>query len=123
MIEKFEIKGVHMDIDDNLRKYAGRKIGRLDKYLPRHHRESVHAVVELKEGKAKDKNRFTCSVLMKLPHGGNLSVSEATVNIYAAIDIVETKLKQQIKKHKESHASGKLSRHLTGRFRRHSTAA
>jgi ribosome-associated translation inhibitor RaiA len=40
------------------------------------------------------------------------------MNMFAAVDIVETKLKLQIKKYKESHGSGKLSRHLTARFRR-----
>jgi ribosome-associated translation inhibitor RaiA len=40
------------------------------------------------------------------------------MNMFAAVDIVETKLKLQIKKYKESHGSGKLSRHLTAKFRR-----
>ena len=119
MIEKFEIKGVHTTVDEKLRKYVNTKIGRLDKYLPRHHRDSVHVVVELKEGKAKNKNRFTCEVNMHLPHE-DIRVCESTVNIYAAVDIVENKLKQQIKKYKESRASGKWYRHLAARFRRRS---
>jgi putative sigma-54 modulation protein len=117
VIEKFELNGVHTTIDDNLRKYVTKKIGRLDKYLPRAHRDSVHVVVELKEAKAKDKNKYTCEVTMHLPHE-DVNVRESTMNMFAAVDIVETKLKLQIKKYKESHASGKLTRHLTARFRR-----
>jgi putative sigma-54 modulation protein len=117
MLAKFEINGVHTVVDDSLRKYVTKKIGRLDKYLPRHHRDSAHAIVELKEAKNKQKNKYTCSVLLKLPHE-TISVTESTLNMYAAVDIVETKLKIQIKKYKEQHASGKLSRHLTARFRR-----
>ena len=117
MIEKFEIKGVHTHIDDNLRKYVTRKIGRLDKYLPKYHRDSVHAVVELKEAKAKDKNKYTCEVTMHLPKG-NINVHESTVNMYAAVDIVEAKLKLQIKKYKDSHTNGKWYRHINGRLRR-----
>jgi putative sigma-54 modulation protein len=117
MLAKFEINGVHTVVDDSLRKYVTKKIGRLDKYLPRHHRDSVHAIVELKEAKNKQKNKYTCSVLLKLPHE-TLNVTESTLNMYAAVDIVETKLKIQIKKYKDQHASGKLSRHLTARFRR-----
>jgi ribosome-associated translation inhibitor RaiA len=37
--------------------------------------------------------------------------------MYAAIDIVETKLKLQIKKYKEMHGGGKLRRKLFARMR------
>lgn len=117
MIEKFELKGVHTTVDENLQKYVQKKIGRLDTYLPRHHRDSVHAVVELKEDKAKDKNRFSCTAILHLP-GETITLTETTMNIYAAVDIVETKLKQRIKKYKDSHGDGKWARHLTARFRR-----
>lgn len=117
MLQKFELKGVHTAIDENLQKYVTKKLGRLDKYLPRHHRDSVHAIVELKESKAKDQKKYTCDVTLHMPHE-TLNVAETTMNMYAAVDIVETKLKQQIKKYKESHASGKLARHLSARFRR-----
>lgn len=123
MIQKFEIKGVHTNIDDNLRKYVNKKIGRLDRYLPRHHRDSVHVVVELKEAKAKDKNKYTCEVIMHVPHVGEITVRESTMNMYAAIDIVETKLKQLIKKHKERHVTGKLPRQLSARLRRRNERA
>jgi len=118
MLQKFDLKGVHTNIDDNLRKYVTKKIGRLDRYLPRHHRDSVHVIVELKEAaKAKDQKRYTCDVVLHLPHE-TISVTESTMNMFAAIDIVEEKLKQQIKKYKEKHASGKFARHLTARLRR-----
>lgn len=118
MIAKFELKGVHTTIDANLQKYATRKLAGLDKYLPRHHRDAAHAVVELKQAnKAREQRKYTCDVTLHLPKE-TIHVAESTLNMYAAVDIVETKLKQQIKKYKESHASGKLSRHLTARFRR-----
>jgi ribosomal subunit interface protein len=118
MIAKFELKGVHTTIDPNLQKYATRKLASLDKYLPRHHRDAAHAIVELKQvGKAKDQGKYTCDVTLHLPKE-TIHVAETTLNMFAAIDIVETKLKQQIKKYKDSHATGKLSRHLSARFRR-----
>ena len=92
MLQKFELRGVHTTIDDNLKKYATKKIGHLDKYLPRHHRDSVHAEVSLKESKAKDKKQCTCEVTLHLPHE-TINLQESTVNMYAAVDIVETKLK------------------------------
>lgn len=118
MLAKFDLKGVHTTIDESLDKYTKRKIGNLDKYLPRAHRDSAHAVVELKEApRAKDQNRFTCGVTLYLPHE-TIEVRETTLNIYAAIDIVEEKLKQRIKKYKDQHADGKIFRHLAGRLRR-----
>jgi len=118
MIAKFELKGVHTTIDANLQKYATRKLASLDKYLPRHHRDAAHALVELKQAtKAKEQKKYTCDVTLHLPHGV-IHVAESTMNMYAAIDIVETKLKLQIKKYKDSHGNGKLTRQLTARFRR-----
>jgi len=123
MLQKFELNGVHTTIDENLQKYVTRKIGRLDKYMPRAHRDSVHAIVELKEAsKAKEQKKYTCEVTLHMPHE-TISVAESTLNMYAAVDIVEEKLKQQIKKYKETHASGKLTRHLTGRLRRRTSLA
>lgn len=117
MLAKFEINGVHTTVDDRLRKYVTKKIGSLDKYLPRGHRDAAHAIVELKELKTKDKNTCCCAVTLQLPHE-TINIAECTMNMFAAVDIVETKLKIQIKKYKEQHAGGKLTRHLRGRFRR-----
>jgi ribosomal subunit interface protein len=123
MIAKFELKGVHTTIDSNLQKYATKKLATLDRYLPRHHRDAAHAVVELKQAsKAREQKKYTCEVTLHLPKGV-IHVAESTLNMFAAIDIVETKLKQQIKRYKESHGSGKLSRHLTARFRRQSATS
>jgi putative sigma-54 modulation protein len=115
VISKLEISGVHMEIDESLEKYINKKIGQLDKYAPRKARSSLHAQVKLKESKAKDKKNCTCEVTIHLPHEV-INTQESTINMFAAIDIVETKLKQQLKKYKELHGSPKLYRHLI--FRR-----
>lgn len=115
MIQRFEITSVHTTTDEKLRKYLERKIGRLDRYLPTHQRASAHAAVRLKESKAKDKKQCTCEVTLHLPHE-NIYVSESTINMYAAVDIVEVKLKQQIMKYKQLHTIGGMHRRLAGRF-------
>lgn len=117
MIQKLEINGVHMDVGDDLRKYVMKKIGRLDKYIPKQARASSHAEVKLKEGKTKSKNDRTCEVLLHLPHE-NLTVSETTVNIYAAIDIAEEKLKAQLHKYKEQGTNAKLRQRFLARLKR-----
>lgn len=116
MIQKLEINGVHATVNDRLHKYVVKKIGKLDSYMSRHVRESAHAEVKLKEAKAKDKNRHTCEVILHLPHEV-LAVKETTMNMYAAVDIVEAKLKNQLKKYKDLH-SPRLHRRAISRLKR-----
>lgn len=122
MIKKLEINGVHMDVGKELRRYVNKKIGGLEKYIPRNARESVHVEVKLKEGRAKDKNARTAEVIMHLPQE-TVTISETTVNIYAAIDIVEEKLKKQLHKYKELHSAPKLHRRLLAKLKRQPGAA
>jgi len=118
MIQKFEIQGVHANVDDKLRAYVNRKIGGLDRYISRHSRASAHAEVHLKETKrTKTNDHCHCEVTLYLPHQ-TIIVKESALNMYAAVDIVEAKLKLQLKKYKDTHESGKLHRHLMARFRR-----
>ena len=120
MFQKFEIRGVHSTVDDNLRKYVERKIGKLDRYLSHHQQKSAHLEVILKESKAKDKKQCTCEVVLHLPKE-NIMLKESTLNMYAAVDIVEEKLKLQLKKYKDIHANGKLHRRLMARFARNTS--
>ena len=117
MFQKFEINAVHADVDDKLKAYVNKKIGGLDKYISKHSRESAHAEVHLKEGKNKNNNRFTCEVTLFLPHQ-TIIVKESAINMYAAVDISEVKLKQQIQKYKDKHHGWKMQRHRFGRLRR-----
>ncbi len=117
MLQKLEINGVHSKVDDKVRAYVNKKIGGLDKYISRHSRQSAHAEVHLKEGKAKNNNKFSCEVTLHLPKQ-NIVIKESAVNMFAAIDIAEVKLKQQLKKYKDTHGGGKLHRHLMARFSR-----
>ena len=117
MIKKLELSGVHLKIDSDLSKYASKKIGKLDKYMPRHARESAHAEVFLKEATIKKKKECTCEVVLHLPHD-TITTKETTMNIYAAIDIVEAKLKNQLKKYKEKHSSLRIHRRVISKLRR-----
>lgn len=116
MIEKLEISGVHTDVSPELQKYVTKKIGKLDRYLPKNARQSAHAEVILKEAKAKNKKECICEVVLYLPHD-KLMTKEATLNMFAAVDIVEAKLKNQLKRYKEKNSS-KLHRRIIARLRR-----
>lgn len=117
MIQKLEINGVHMTVDKKLHDYVNKKIGKLDRYLSRHSKESAHAEIFLKEQKIKTKKECTCEVVLHLPHE-TLTTKETTVNMFAAVDIVEAKLKNLLKKYKDTHNTARLHRRLYAKLRR-----
>jgi ribosomal subunit interface protein len=116
MIRKIDINGVHMEVGDDLKKYVMKKIGKLEKYVPKYARESAHAEVKLKEGKVKTREQRTCEVILRLPHE-SITISETTINIFAAVDIVEEKLKKQLYRYKAKYAGPKLRQRFMARLR------
>lgn len=118
MLSRLDINPVNVVLDDKLRGYVRRKIGRLDRYIPRAQREVCHGEVYLKEGHISGKKQCTCEAVLQLP-GDTLIAKETTVNIYAATDIVQAKLKQQLQKHKQAHSTSRRRR-LAARFRQRS---
>ncbi len=108
MISPIEIAGVQLSLTEDMKDYVERKIGKLDRYIAKNDRESVHADVRLHED-SKGANKFSCEVVLHLPHE-TVTVKEATVNIFAAIDIVEAKLKNRLKKSKDKATDHKADR-------------
>lgn len=117
MIEKIEVAGLHMQVTDELKKYIDKKIGNLERFIPREVRNSVRVEIKLKESNARGKQERTCEVILQLPRD-KITVKESTINIYAAIDIVEEKLKIQLKKYKETHRDGRFQQKILARLKR-----
>lgn len=114
---KLDINGVHTELDAKLKKYVSKKIGRLDRFLSKSARVSVKTEVFLKEVGQKRNTRYTCEVVMQLP-GQRLAAKETTVNHFAAVDIVETKLKNQLRKYKDAHSTKRIHRRVLARLKR-----
>src|SRR6187402_3801029 len=91
MIASIDITGVKYTAGDQVQKYVMRKIARLDKYLPRHARKSVTADVKLKQVNRDHGNKYEAEVIINVPNQ-RLTAKDSTVNMLAAIDIVEAKL-------------------------------
>ncbi len=117
MIQKLEIHGIHAEVDKKLHDYVIKKIGKLDHYTNKKVRESIHAEVFLKESKVKTRKECTCEVVMHLPKD-TITTKETTINMFAAVDIVEAKLKNLLKKYKDTHHSAQLHRRLYAKLRR-----
>jgi putative sigma-54 modulation protein len=117
MIKHIDIAAAQKDykIDADLSKYIQKKIGKLDKHIKKDYRAEARADVKLKESSGKDGKKCTAEVILHIP-GTKLTASESTLNMYAAIDIVEHKLQNQLKREKEKKDPAK-DKHLNGRAR------
>ncbi len=117
MIDNIAISGISAEVTTDLEKYINKKIGKLDKHLPKDQRDSVRADVKLKESVSKKAGKkCSCEVILHVP-GARLTAEESTVNMFAAVDIVEAKLQSQLKKHKEKHSQSHDKR-MNSRARR-----
>lgn len=99
MIEKIDITGIKYNVDGVTKKYITKKIGQLDRYLPRHARKSASADVRLREVNAGHGNKYEVEISLNVPDKV-LTAKDSTVNILAAVDIVEAKLVSQLHKYK-----------------------
>ncbi len=102
MIQSIAITGVKYDIDDTTKKYVMQKIGRLDRFVPRHARKSITAEVKLKEVNRDHGNKYEAEIILHVPDK-QLTAKDSTVNMLAAVDIVEAKVATQLKKYKDLH--------------------
>ncbi|MBP9667219.1 ribosome-associated translation inhibitor RaiA [Candidatus Saccharibacteria bacterium] len=118
MIHSISVTGVKFDLDDTTKKYVRKKIGRLDRFLPRHARKSVTAEVILKEVNRSHGNKYEAEVVLHVPEK-QLTAKDSTLNVLAAVDIVEAKLANQLRKYKDTHIGhvGK-TRAVLSRFKR-----
>ena len=90
------IKGRNMEVNDRLREYVEKKIGKMTKFLP----DVQEIRVELAEEKSrKTSEREVVQVTMR-SNGTLLRAEERNSDIYAAIDAVADKLHGQINRFK-----------------------
>lgn len=117
MIDSIDITGFKYEVDDATKKYVTKKIGRLDRYLPKHARKSAVAEVRLKEVNRDHGNKYEAEVVLNVP-GHTLTATDSTVNMLAAVDIVEAKLIAQLRKYKQNTIPHIGHRGMLGRFKR-----
>lgn len=115
MIENIQMAGVHAKLTPEEEAYITKKIGPLDKFIPKKAREASKAEVKIKQQKSKDQAKFTCEVVMHLPHEA-ITIHERATTVFAAIDMAEDKLKRQLRKYKERHGGPRLHRRLASKI-------
>jgi putative sigma-54 modulation protein len=117
MISALQITGVNYEINKSTRKYAIKRIGRLDKFLPKHARKTVSASLKLSQVNHDHGNKYEVEAIMKIP-GKVLKAKDSTSNMMAAIDIVEAKLLSQLQDYKEANIPHLGRRGIMSRFKR-----
>lgn len=101
MIQNLTITGVKYELTDTTKKYVEKKIGALDKYLPRHARRSASADVKIKQVDNPGGNKYEVEVIITVPEKV-ITAKDSTMNVLAAVDIVEAKLNGQLRKYKQA---------------------
>lgn len=117
MINRISITGIKYDVDDATNKYVIKKISRLDRYIPRHARKTANAEVILSEVNKEHGNKYEAEVIIHVP-GKVMMAKDSTVNMLAALDIVEAKLAAQLHKYKSEAKDYKGHRRVLARFKR-----
>lgn len=105
-----DISGRNFEPDTKVKDYVTAKIGGLEKYLPRRARGTAYAEVKLElDPSGREDNQYVCTATVYVPDGpqksGPLKSREGTINIYAAIDIVEAKLRHQLQAYKDKNVT------------------
>jgi putative sigma-54 modulation protein len=118
MIEKIEITGNDYRVDDTLKKYAQKRLGKLDKYLPRQAKKDVVCKMVVEEiGKGKS-DKYEISVAMELTGGKVIAARDECSNVFAGVDLVEAKLLGQIRRYKLEVQPHRQKRSLKSLFRK-----
>lgn len=117
MIETIDITGDNYEVNAITEKYILKRIGRLDRYLPSHARKSALADVKLKEVNRDHGNKYEAEIILRVPDKVMLA-KDSTVNMLAAIDIVEAKIVNQLRRYKQESIPHIGKRRLLSRFKR-----
>jgi len=116
MITSIKVAGIAYNIDEVTRKYVIKKIGRLDRYLPRHARKSVSVNVKIEQVNHDHGNKYQAEIIMNIP-GGLITAKDSTGNVLAAVDIVEAKIRAQLRDYKQANVAHIGKRGIMSRFK------
>lgn len=108
MIASIDITGIQYNVSEKMQKYVTDKVGKLDRYVPAHARKSLVADVKLRQVNRDHGNKYEAEIILKVPEK-TIIAKDTTMNMHAAVDIVEAKLIAQLRKYKDSITARKLA--------------
>lgn len=117
MITSIQVTGISYEVDEATNKYVLKRIGHLDRYLPRHARKSVFAEVKIDQVDHDHGNKYEVEVILHIP-GKLITAKDSTSNVFAAIDIVEAKVRTQLNDYKQANIGHIGRRRILSRFKK-----
>lgn len=108
MIASIDITGIKYNVNEKTEKYVMEKVGKLDRYVPSHARKTIVADVKLQQVNRDHGNKYEAEVILHIPNK-TIIAKDTTMNMMAAIDIVEAKLVTQLRKYKDTLVKQKLA--------------
>ncbi len=108
MIASIDITGIQYNVSEKMQKYVTDRVGKLDRYVPAHARKSLVADVKLRQVNRDHGNKYVAEIILKVPEK-TIIAKDTTMNMHAAVDIVEAKLIAQLRKYKDSITARKLA--------------
>jgi len=100
MIDNIEVSGIKYKIEEQVRKYVVKRLGHLDKFLPKRNRKDVVMRVVIKQVNRPHGNKYEISVAVDVPGGKMMTAKDEAGNVFAGVDILEAKLRGQVRKFK-----------------------
>jgi putative sigma-54 modulation protein len=94
------IKATHFELTDPIKDYAEDKVGALDKYI-----SAMQAHVELERSRKHNSGQVFRAEVMLVVGGKQMIADASAEDMYAAIDLVIPKLKEQISKFKDKRST------------------
>ena len=118
MIEKIDVTGNDYKIDESLKKYVEKRLGKLDKYLPKKAKKDVICKVVVEGiGRAKG-DKYEISAAMELTGGKVIAARDECSNVFTGVDLVEAKLLGQIRRYKLEVQPHRQKKSLKNLFRK-----
>ncbi len=90
------VKARHMTLTPALKAFAEEKLGR--SVMRVFDRPACQVEIELTDLGAKDGDTKECRVIVFMPKGKTITITEVTDNMYKAIDLAHDRLLQQVKR-------------------------
>ncbi len=98
---QISIKGTNLDLTQPIKDYVEEKIGHLEKYLGK----IDQAKVELERDKHHHSGNVMRAEVMLIVGGKIMRAEASSEDIYASVDLIVPKLKEQISKFKDKRAT------------------
>lgn len=117
MIENIEVSGSNYKVEPALVKYVEKRIGKLDKHIPRDNRKDIVAKIVVTEVDREHGNKYEISASLDIPGGKVIAAKDEASNVFAGVDLLEAKLDGQIRRFK-TEVSNRNEKGIFARFRK-----